>query len=295
MSFDSFYRIARGIRNLPVLRDHKNLWRIVHRPYYALMRATGWSVNYSLTPDFTFKIPVYFLRQDWRTYEPDGTASFIAWFRKPTKKPRIVLDIGCSVGFYSAVALFADPDVRIYAFDADVESLRLVPLFCSKASHPEHAHLIWGFLASDASQPALSMDDAEAATHAQRQKIKEQPRLERIAYKSLVEKSSLPTTPVYTVDALTQEGRMFDDCTVLFKCDVEGAELHVLRGARKLIKRLRPTLMLSVHPPAWLAQHNSTREQIEAFLREEGYEWKVFPCDHEEHWLAAPIDSASTS
>ena len=56
------------------------------------------------------------------------------------------------------------------------------------------------------------------------------------------------------------------------KIDVEGAELLVLRGARKLLSEAHPTLILAVHP-YWLPNQHSPA-QIADLLKAHGY--KIF-------------------
>ncbi|MEO6052686.1 MAG: FkbM family methyltransferase [Chthoniobacterales bacterium] len=290
MSFDALYRFARAFRNLPGLRNCTGLWKLLHRPYYSLMHATGWSVKYPLTSDVTLNVPAYFLRQDWRSYEPDGIAVFIRWLRATADKPRVVLDIGSSIGFYSTVALFTDPNVEVFAFDPDLESLRLVHRFCSKVPNANQLHSIWGFLGSRNSMSS-SMANAEALTETQRKKTTSAT-LEHIAYLNLSDLAEKDhSTPVYTLDALTKNGEMFDHRAVLLKCDVEGAELHVLRGATALIQRVRPALLISVHPSSWLSKYNTKHEDIGSFLHDLGYEWDILSSDHEDHWLARHVDS----
>jgi len=46
----------------------------------------------------------------------------------------IILDIGCSVGTFSLVALFADPSVELIAFGSDLSSLAVTLRLCRFAS-----------------------------------------------------------------------------------------------------------------------------------------------------------------
>jgi hypothetical protein len=54
------------------------------------------------------------------------------------------------------------------------------------------------------------------------------------------------------------------------KIDVEGAELLVLEGAKTLLKRYRPILMIAVHP-TWLPP-DQTAGRLFALLRSFGYQ-----------------------
>ncbi len=57
---------------------------------------------------------------------------------------------------------------------------------------------------------------------------------------------------------------------VVLKIDVEGFELNVLRGARKSLARLRPTILLEINPKALKANQTSLGE-LQAILTEAGY------------------------
>jgi FkbM family methyltransferase len=78
-----------------------------------------------------------------------------------------------------------------------------------------------------------------------------------------IRKISIPTI---TLDRFCSEVNLRPD---LVKIDVEGAELMVLRGARKLLEQSCPTIILAVHP-YWLPAGQST-QQIFEFLARYGY------------------------
>jgi len=74
----------------------------------------------------------------------------------------------------------------------------------------------------------------------------------------------------------------------LVKVDVEGGEWDVLQGAQQTLARCRPTLLLSVHPPA-LAKIGITPERLFSFLAAQGYQTRVLAQDHEMHVLASHL------
>ncbi len=57
----------------------------------------------------------------------------------------------------------------------------------------------------------------------------------------------------------------------------------MLEGARRLLQRNAPPLLLSVHPPA-LPFYGGTVDAVRNFLVELGYEIDILAVDHEEHW-----------
>jgi FkbM family methyltransferase len=70
----------------------------------------------------------------------------------------------------------------------------------------------------------------------------------------------------------------------LIKIDVEGAELEVLKGAKKTLARCHPKLLVEVWNDDWYAQQ---RKDLDVFLKSEGYKWQpVLGYPH--MWICEP-------
>src|SRR4030095_14155759 len=124
--------------------------------------------------------------------------------------------------------------------------------------------LVWGFLADEATA-VESIDVAVTATADALASLADRgdadaPR----RYVGLTD-TDKDATPSRRLDDLATE-EYLRRRPVLIKCDVEGAELLVLRGAESFIRRAAPVLALSIHPPA-LPDYGHTKLDIEAFLR----------------------------
>jgi hypothetical protein len=74
------------------------------------------------------------------------------------------------------------------------------------------------------------------------------------------------TVPVTTLDALFPDLLHCD----LLKIDVEGAELAVLRGASRLLKKTRQILIEAGNPNS--ARHGFTADDLLAYLESAGFE-----------------------
>lgn len=76
------------------------------------------------------------------------------------------------------------------------------------------------------------------------------------------------TVQLRTLDNLAKEHAI--KSLRLIKIDVEGAELHVLRGAKEILTQFRPAILFEVFPAA-LLRMQSTASEIDNFLRALNY------------------------
>lgn len=99
-----------------------------------------------------------------------------------------------------------------------------------------------------------------------------------------------PDLPVSTVDDLVDAGV---PAPTVLTMDVEGSELHVLRGAARTLTNHRPHVFVSIHEE-FMLHHYDLIEGTRAIRREmaeRGYaeDRHVYLCtDHEAHWWFRP-------
>lgn len=96
-----------------------------------------------------------------------------------------------------------------------------------------------------------------------------------------------PDLPVTSIDHLTGPGGM--PVPTVITMDVEGSELHVLRGAERTLAEHQPDVFVSIHPE-FMEHHYGIAEgvtEVRAFMHRRGYDTDrhVFLAfDHEHHW-----------
>lgn len=224
------------------------------------------------------QMPAKFSGLKWELYEPETVTAFAEWVRK--YPGGVVLDIGSSIGIFSAVALFANPLVKVISFDSDLSSLAACKDLCQHAKG-QRLHLVNGFLTHLPKVFTASLSDAIEATRRSliQRNILGNTDTPRYICLSNTEESSIPN---YQLDDLFY-AEQIGNSPVLIKCDVEGAELLVLRGGEIFLRRTRPNLLLSVHPDA-LPCYGHSKEDVWTFLNDLGYEIQCLAMDHEEHW-----------
>lgn len=95
---------------------------------------------------------------------------------------------------------------------------------------------------------------------------------------------------VRTLDALLEDVEADRPCVV--KMDIEGGELYALRGARRSLQRLRPTLLLEINPDA-MKRRGYSAEELREELSSVGYTaWSLLD-DPDVRWPLSqmPLDS----
>lgn len=276
---------ARRIRHSPGLRSAEGLWRYLRTPFHRLMDPLGRGVPLELAHGHRIRLPADLTGcvDDWKRYEPESVEWAARWIA--AHPDALVLDVGCAIGIFTALALHTADTTDVVAFDADLASLQATRRVGDVAPRPSRLRLVHGLVsdqhrsnrdlasAVSATATALAMANLGGAGATTRYVCIEDPMRAQL--------------PEYTLDGLFAQSAASPRSTLL-KCDVEGAEALVLKGARRWLETTRPIILLSVHPPALQKLGNSVKE-VEDLLRDAGYKWQLIARDHEEHWWAEPL------
>lgn len=272
-----FRSAARRIRHLPGIRRIEGLWRVFRKPYHWLLNSGGGGVEVVVGGKSAIRMPAEFAGGDWEQFEPETIDIFARWVRR--HPGGLVLDVGSSLGIFSAVALFADSRVEVVAFDSDLASLAAARRVCEHASG-KRLRLVYGFLGQTATE-SKPLAAAVTATDVALQRSGVRGDIGTTRFVCLTD-PDVSAIPCRRLDDLFP-AEIVERRPLLIKCDVEGAELLVLSGAENLLRRARPDLLLSVHPPA-LPGYGHSREGVREFLEGTGYDIRCVAVDHEEHW-----------
>jgi FkbM family methyltransferase len=269
--------VAQRIRHLPGLERMEGLWGALRAPYHRLLDPAARGVEVKVGGSADVRMPAEFAGASWEDYEPASVAAFARWVRD--HPAGVVLDVGCSTGIFSVVALSAGAETQVVGFDPDLASLAAARRMCRFAG-VRRLRLVHGFV-GEAATEAVTLDVASAATEALIAGSAMRGDVGTTRYVCLGDEDTAGLACRRLDDLLA--GGAFAGKPLLVKCDVEGAELLVLAGARELLARPAVELLLSVHPPA-LPQHGHSVAAVREFLERAGYGIECIAVDHEQHW-----------
>jgi FkbM family methyltransferase len=90
-------------------------------------------------------------------------------------------------------------------------------------------------------------------------------------------------TPQITIDDFCTQHNIIPN---LITIDVEGSELEVLEGARKVLTEVNPLIYISIHENLmWLNYGHWFHDLYWSYLREMNYKPYFLAHNHETHWL----------
>jgi FkbM family methyltransferase len=251
---------------------------------HGVLMNIGGCVSARIPPDYAWNIV--------EEYEPESVAVLKKWMES-VQHPLLV-DVGCSVGFISCAGLFSNESSHVVAIDSDAQSLKATQNLCACAPQVgERLSLVLGFVSD---KPTDNLDHVAAHRAAIRQLAKAgasgSPDL--IRYVCLnTDDAAEKMIAHHTIDDLIPS-TAFPGRPIMIKCDVEGAEMLVLKGAQKLLAERDVTVLLSVHPPA-LPRFGTSKEELRAFLASLDFKIDVVAVDHEEHWWCVKSSSATST
>lgn len=268
-------RLAQGLRQIRY-RYFRNLGRIFYRP----IRQSVMSLLYllSLGKGRRVKIAgVYPLQVEWERIAVDFNtfeAAFCESFAGALKEPKIVFDIGASVGEWTAFAATLVGPERVHIFEPNPQSWKDIAKVFKLNSLAAAGGIFPGFAADfDAFEPRVL---EKAAARKWPPRIRGEHFFETIKNKKDI--------PVIKMDTYCERLKAIPSVMLI---DVEGSEGEVLRGSEEILNKFHPVIFLSLHPKA-LQDFGDTKAGLIGRIEQLGYGSRLISVDHEEHWLFTP-------
>ncbi|QOG17795.1 MULTISPECIES: FkbM family methyltransferase [Bradyrhizobium] len=280
--FDKVFRQNPYLPKLPWLRD------LLRKPYHWIIGHAGKEgLTLNVGRSFPIQVPPKYLAKEMVDYEVEACRAMREWF--DTHNGCYFVDIGCSFGFMTAGALFADPACRVVAIDSEAKNLGVLDAMCSLAPGVASRLRVIRALVGEDAPPVKTLSQHVADTRAV---LASDPNVTGNPQWTLEHVITLDDlaadVPRVSLDSLLLEELQANrERACLVKCDVEGGEMIVLRGLNRILQDIKPMLMLSVHPP-FLPKFGTSADEISRFLGECGYDHRLIAVDHEEHWLCLP-------
>jgi FkbM family methyltransferase len=275
--------LLRRNHRLPPL---KRLRKFLRKPYHWLMSFAG-GLPFNIGGVLPVRIPARYLAKEQEFYEAENYAALKHWI--DGNAGCWIIDVGCSLGYFTCASLFHAAVYGVVGIDADQESLGITKRVCCFAPDVDCRLTLLNCLITDQFTPAESVANirSQTARLINGGQLTGDP--QRINYVNADTSISYQDLPRISLDDVVS-ACVPADCPLLIKVDVEGAETMVLEGAAATLATRRPTMLLSVHP-GYLPRFNSDCDRIRRLLQNAGYRWTVLAVDHEEHWLCEPLNA----
>lgn len=208
---------------------------------------------------------------DWDVFDYWEKERF-ASMKKHLKQGEVLFDIGTEQGWCNLIyAEFVGPENMVlieptYEFWANIrktweKNYNVPPLAC-----------YWGLFDNQ------TRDDYDKGFDIWG-KVTDEKIIDRNKYQYIHESTSDITH--IELDKYVDETGIVPDALTM---DVEGAELHILQGARETLKKYKPKVWISIHPDLGERDYGVTKDDVLRFMELLGYKGEHLATDHEEHW-----------
>lgn len=152
----NLYELAHWVRHAPGISRADGLWNPARRAFRRFLR-TGVSVR--VGGHAKVRIPAEFCGGGWTSHEPAAILAVCNWLDRHPHG--MLIDIGCSLGIFSASALFRSATCRVVSIDSDLKSVHATQRMCRFA--PKRLDVVHGFVA-DSPVMGSALDEAVRRT-----------------------------------------------------------------------------------------------------------------------------------
>jgi FkbM family methyltransferase len=213
--------------------------------------------------------PPLYLAPRYRGITEDTEPTVFAALKDRIGPGAIVLDIGANIGWFTMLAArWAGGAGRVYAFEPAPESLAALRRHVELNGLTERVEVIGQAVSELPGEAtfyahAFNGENSLSANHAGR-----------------VPPAETRRVTVTTVDEFCAARGVVP---TLLKIDIEGFELHALRGARRTLSKHRPSVIVEMHPAKWDDAGESTASAASTLA---ALNYRVVPLDGQADPLA---------
>jgi len=177
------------------------------------------------------------LRPAFRNYKGDYEPEVCRYLGSVVTAGDVVLELGANIGIITILlARRVAPGGHIYAFEPSPKSLQVLSDHLSLNGVSEGQATIVPAAVSDTCGRAMFYFDGTAGQSTLSAKHRDVPAATSVEVETV------------TIDAFCSRRKI---APKFIKIDIEGYELHALRGAELTLRRYRPTVLVEMHPMKW--------------------------------------------
>ena len=260
---ERIHRLGSEIRHSRFLESQKWLWERIEpswqRVFDRLSRTRGYKTKVNQDEfRLTYEFGASFSALKFGTYEQ----TFYEEFVRRIGPGMHVLDIGAHVGIFTlAAAKRVGANGRVYAFEPTPATADVLERHVAMNGWQDRVESVRAVVSdADGVVPFFTYRKSMAASL--NREI-----LEVMAPEHLETPAERIDVPSVTLDSFC---RSHEIKPAVIKMDVEGAELLVLRGAREVLLKHRPSILCEIHPPQ-IKKVGGSLEELHTYLDTVGY------------------------
>jgi FkbM family methyltransferase len=222
------------------------------------------------------------IRPAHRYFRNDFEPALFHFLRRTVRQGDTVLEVGANVGvFTTLLARWVGPTGRVYAFE---------PSPIARAALEDHLAL--NGVADRVTVVPRAVSDVPGRSVFYEHGASGENTLSKTH-------SRIPNANALEVDVTTLDTFCKDRgiLPTLIKIDIEGFELHALKGARLILRDCGPTVVMEMHPMNW-SEVGISSGDMGAFLAEAGYRLRALgsqtePLSEYGHVVLQPVEARS--